>query len=527
MTGLWRSGPHSRHTVDIGTPEDGWSVMRKLVVGLRSAPGRTRGLMAVVVLAALALATGSRAVLDPQGDGPGDVGLQLAGTAADARWMVDHYGADAITETLPWDLAFILCWSPLLALVVLWAGQNYRTVSTRRLASPLALAALGAGALDMVEDVCLSLAVGNGVDEAWPFAAAAAWGKWLVIGLVGVFAAGGLVSLLLRRDVRAVLREADEGPMAPASRTTTESRFGLAFSGGGVRAASITLGALQTLERDGAMGWGSADHVTSVSGGSYMAGAWSVARSVPGPPASPSTPAPWAAGGIQPGPEERHLRANLGYLLSNSPRGAGRDTIGQPAEPEQASRGGRLPAVVATVLTGMLVNALVFLGMLWVLSQLLGWFYRWYFGLACASWREDRALDYPDDHGCLSAPERLGTPILLWLALGLAAVLVWVVAAKASEALGSNDVPAGSRSPSSSATAASRSPPPWASSSVCCRCSSTCSGGRSRPTACSPTWSRWPGRWVRPRPCSACCASRWPRSRRTSAACCSPCSCCF
>lgn len=416
--------------------------MRKLVLGLRTTQGRTLGRGAAVVLAVLAVLTGSQAVIDdPGGDGPGIVGVELAGTATDARWMVDRYGADAITETLPWDLAFIVCWALLLALVTLWTGQNYRTVSTRRLAAPLALTALGAGVLDVVEDVCLWLAVEGEVDEAWSFAAVAAWGKWLIVGVLVVYAAGGLLSLLLRREVRSVLREADEGPTAPASRTISESRFGLAFSGGGVRAASISLGALQALERDGDMGWDSADHVTSVSGGSYMAGAWSVARVVPAPAVPASVPEPWAAGGVQPGPEERHLRANLGYLLSNSPRGSGQDTIAQTVEPGQATRAERLPAVVATVLTGMLVNALVFLGILWVISQLVGWFYRWYFGLGCTAWREDRTLSY-DDHTCLAAPERVGPVILVWLGLGLVFVLVWVLAAKVSEVLGSPEAPA-------------------------------------------------------------------------------------
>ncbi len=425
-------------------PDDGWSAMRKLVLGLRSKRGQTLGLVALLVLAVLSALTGSQATLDdPSGEGPGIVGLELAGTATDGAWMVEHYGADAIVETLVWDLAFIVCWSLLLALLVLWAGQNFRTVTTRRLAVVLAFSAIGAGVLDVVENLSLWLAVERDVDDAWPFAAVAAWGKWLIVVLACAYALGGLLSLLLRRDVRAVLHCADEGPTEPASRTLTESRFGLAFSGGGVRAASITLGALQTLERDGTMGWSRADHVTSVSGGSYMTGAWSVARSFPdeaGP--SASAPEPWAAGGIQPGPEERHLRANLGYLLSNSPRGTGRDTITQSGDQEEGRRTGRLPAVFATVLTGMIVNALVFLGLLWVLSQLVGWLYRWYFGLSCAPWREDRSLTYLADHGCLAVPDRVGFPMLAWFAVGLAFVLVWVLAAKAHEVTGRPDVPA-------------------------------------------------------------------------------------
>ena len=416
--------------------------MRNLVRWLRSPEGRRIGLIAALVLAALAVVTGALATPDDiGGQGPGIIGIEFAGTAGTARWMVDTYGADAITASLGWDLLFILCWSPLLALLTIWAGQNYRTVSTRRIAFPLALSALGAGVLDLVENALLWFAVDRGVEGAWPLAAAATWGKFLIVALVALYVVGGLLSLLLRPDVRRVLREADESPGVPPSRTMEERGYGLAFSGGGVRAASITLGALQALERDGTMGWDVADNVTSVSGGSYMAGAWSLARSAP-PGAMPAAaPQPWAAGGIQPGPEERHLRANLGYLLSNSPRGTGSDSLAPVGESAPATRAERLPSVFATVVTGMLVNALVFLGLLWVLSQLAGWFYRWYFGLSCAAWRDGGALAFGADQGCLAAPDRLVTPIVIWLELGLGFVLVWVLAAKATEVIGRTDPP--------------------------------------------------------------------------------------
>ncbi|RYP86891.1 patatin-like phospholipase family protein [Nocardioides guangzhouensis] len=417
--------------------------MRNLVLWLRTPRGRAIGLVAAVVLSVLTVVTGLLATPQTAGtEDPGVVGVELAGTAATGGWMVAAYGADEITGSLGWDLLFILCWSALLALLALWSGQGYRTVSTRRLAFPLALSALGAGLMDLVEDLCLWLAVERGNDGAWPLAAAAAWGKFLVVGLVGLYVVGGLLSLLLRPDVRRVLRQADEEAGMPPSRTMREGRTGLAFSGGGVRAASITLGALQALERDGAMGWEAADDVTSVSGGSYMAGAWSLARSEPAPETPSSVPKPWAAGGIQPGPEERHLRANLGYLLSNSPRGSGDDSLAPSGEDSSTARAQRLPAVVATVVTGMLVNALVFLGMLWVLAQLLGWFYRWYFGLSCATWRAGGTLTFDADHACMAEPDRLTTPIVIWLGVGLGVVLAWVLAAKASEVIGRADPPA-------------------------------------------------------------------------------------
>ena len=416
--------------------------MRKLVLWLRTPRGRAVGLVLALVLAVLAVVTGLLATPDDVGgEGPGIVGVELAGTAETADWMVSAYGADSLTASLGWDVLFILCWSPLLALLALWAGQNYRTVSTRRLAFPFALAALGAGLMDLVEDLCLWAAVDRGTEGAWRLAGAAAWGKFLIVGLVGLYVVGGLVSLLLRRDVRRVLRRADEEPGMPPSRTMREGRLGLAFSGGGVRAASITLGALQSLERDGEMGWDTADDVTSVSGGSYMAGGWSLARGVPAVETSSSVPKPWATGGIQPGPEERHLRANLGYLLSNSPRGSGDDSLAPSGDDATAARAERLPAVFATVITGMLVNALVFLGMLWVVAQLLGWFYRWYFGLSCRSWRTGGTLTFEADQACMDAPDRLITPIVIWLGIGLGFVLVWVLAAKAAEVIGRADPP--------------------------------------------------------------------------------------
>lgn len=419
--------------------------MRRLVRWLRTPQGRRAGIGAALGLAVLTVLTGWLASPDdPEGDGRGILAVQLAGTGRNGAALAEAYATDALTDSLLWDLAFIACWSALLALLAAWAGQNYRTVSTRALAVPLGLCALGAGFLDVLEDAFLWVALERGGELPWRLVAVAAWGKWLIAALVVLYAAGGLVSLLLRPDVRAVLRSADEGPTVQPMRTLEESRYGLAFSGGGVRAASITLGALQALERDGDLGWDDADHVTSVSGGSYMTGAWSLARSAPTSQAEGEVPRPWAAGGIQPGPEERHLRANLGYLLSNSPRGTGQDNIAPTGEDRSASRAERLPAVIATVMTGMLVNALVFLGMLWVASQLAGWFYRWYFGLGWACrppWNRERRLFFELDRDCLAQQDRLVTPVLVWLGLGLGFVLVWVFAAKISEIAGRADPP--------------------------------------------------------------------------------------
>ncbi|MFC4782912.1 hypothetical protein ACT8ZV_00425 [Nocardioides sp. MAHUQ-72] len=424
--------------------------MRRIQAWLGTGRGGLVGLVVTFALLALAVVFGWLASLDTSVGGPGIVGLELVGDPDAAAFWVSLYGTDDVFRALAFDVPFILCWAPLLALVALWTGPAYRTMSTRRLGVPLALVALGAGALDLLEDLFVLLGCGpGGLDPwatAWQLAAAASWAKWLAILVVGLYAAGGLLSLLLRGEVRAVLRQADTATGGPARFTEDEGGLGLAFSGGGIRAASISLGALQSLERDGLVprGWDQADHVTSVSGGSYMTGAWSVARSLPRP-ASPD-PEPWAYGGVQITPEERHLRANLGYLLSNTPRGSGEDAMttggSMAGDAVDATRARRLPAVIATVLTGIAVNALVFLGVLWVVSQLVGWFYRWYVGLTCPSWRLERALTFQADRDCLVQPGRVGWPILVWLAVGVVAVVLWVAAGKFSDASGRTVPPA-------------------------------------------------------------------------------------
>ena len=310
------------------------------------------------------------------------------------------------------------------------------------MAFPLALSALGAGILDLVENVFLWFAVDGDAEGAWPFAAAATWGKFLIVVLVTLYVVGGLLSLLLRADVRRVLREADENPGAPPSRTMNESRYGLAFSGGGVRAASITLGALQALEREGTMGWDDADHVTSVSGGSYMTGAWSLARSTPAdgmPDVCAETVGnrrhPAGTRGASPAREPR-----LPALQQPSRRGE------RHARPHRRDRARDARRAVA--------------GRRSPRSSPGCWSTRWSSWGCCGRSASSPAgstagtsgcpartgataapCTFEADQGCLDASDRLVTPIVIWLGLGLGFVLVWVLAAKAAEIIGRADPP--------------------------------------------------------------------------------------
>src|SRR3954471_9383347 len=82
-------------------------------------------------------------------------------------------------------------------------------------------------------------------------------------------------------------------------------RLGISFSGGGIRSAAFCLGAYQRLSHEGL--FRAASYVSSVSGGSYLAGALAVAFATSDEEALKGGPVPWSRGS----PEERYLRNHL------------------------------------------------------------------------------------------------------------------------------------------------------------------------------------------------------------------------
>ena len=89
--------------------------------------------------------------------------------------------------------------------------------------------------------------------------------------------------------------------------------LGICVSGGGIRAATVTLGALQSLRRQGVLA--QARYLVSVSGGGYMAGAFQLAQQpVPGR----AGPGLSARDVFQPGsPEEGHVRRHGMYIADS------------------------------------------------------------------------------------------------------------------------------------------------------------------------------------------------------------------
>ncbi|MFZ5439978.1 MAG: hypothetical protein ACOZQL_08205 [Myxococcota bacterium] len=102
----------------------------------------------------------------------------------------------------------------------------------------------------------------------------------------------------------------------PWVRFTNRDRFGLAFSGGGIRSASFNLGVLQTLAEKGWLA--EVDYLSTVSGGGYIGGFWSALRRQHGAVGALEALARWRkpGSGSRAEPHEvRHLRQFSRFLV--------------------------------------------------------------------------------------------------------------------------------------------------------------------------------------------------------------------
>jgi hypothetical protein len=139
---------------------------------------------------------------------------------------------------------------------------------------------------------------------------------------------------LNRTELREI-KQAITGSVTSALRTQAPPRraepYGICLSGGGVRSAAYSLGVLQEMTRHGMLHLEparddvAADYLASVSGGSYMAGAYAMLNrgKYPGEPTDHSDRRSGSKPTIAPGslpafapmsPEERYLRDHIRYL---------------------------------------------------------------------------------------------------------------------------------------------------------------------------------------------------------------------
>ncbi|WP_190107901.1 patatin-like phospholipase family protein [Streptomyces cinnamoneus] len=341
--------------------------------------------------------------------------LQLAGSAAAAvRVLGDR--ADAFRDALHADHVFVAGYTITLVWVFLLARRTLaRHVNQQNLAVTGAVAAVVAGLCDVAENLLLAhgiphAAQGANVPFAW--ATGCATVKWVLLALTGPVAvvlftitvkraAFHAVPFLRRRAAPAPAPAAagDSGQPAPAAadddrpevippwpvvradgaRWPRDSRtdpptgsavrwlnsgrvppkreqgaLGFCVSGGGIRSACVTLGALQVLRDDVCR----ARYLVSVSGGGYLAGALQLALSGPLEEGTTSTLNPACAVPADvfgPGtPEEDHLRRHSKYLAEGT---------------------GQWLTALGVLLRGLLASLGLLVAVLLVLGLTLSWAY--------------------------------------------------------------------------------------------------------------------------------------------------------
>jgi hypothetical protein len=345
---LFRSGPKSR--LLRGRKQLGRSFVRLvLVFGVLAGVGY------------FVARVGRHAGFDCLGHSGRTINVEVAGTSARADPLLASCSPKGVTGPLEFD-SFVFIPLYVVALggaCALLGPVGYRVKGFRRAAAPLAALVFVAGVLDEIENVALRRGLSTNTplhmgNLAATIAGAAAWPKLIVLAIALVYvlvAAFGYAANPFIPQARwfwTGTPSDDVKPNAPVQAVaprTPGPTVGISLSGGGVRAATYGLGALQTLDQRDLVS--RSNYLSAVSGGSYMAGAWTIARSYATLDHDPSQ-RPWADGS----PEVRHFRSRLDYLRS---------------------RTGGLAGAVATLVLGVVVNVGGLLLLLWLIARPLGW----------------------------------------------------------------------------------------------------------------------------------------------------------
>ncbi|MCU1361012.1 MAG: hypothetical protein JWN99_2301 [Ilumatobacteraceae bacterium] len=229
------------------------------------------------------------------------VDLYLAGTPGRFAATVVRAGRSDARAALWLDNVFVATWlltAPRLlrAGLMRWAPERRRSFGVWRATPVLATAA---GVLDLIENVLSLALVGKNRPASGILLAITtiAWTKWMLYAVAGT----GLIALVIGPLLAPVVRPFMRRVFAPLDRMAgthppqdaalpdtdvasdgTEPSIGICVSGGGIRAASVAIGALRRLDAprdDGPSLFQRSAWLAAVSGGSYAAGGWRITRS--------------------------------------------------------------------------------------------------------------------------------------------------------------------------------------------------------------------------------------------------------
>lgn len=369
------------------------------------------------------------------------VAVELGGHDQSADWPVWLPGA------LRWDFAFIAGYGiALLAATFFIASWVARTVRAEKVVLAGRIAAVTVIVADCLENTLLLIVGGHpSWDSAWRHlmldaASVFAVLKFSAFLVAGVVSVAAIVLLLARSIVNRNARldewkkEITYTPPAPVERDDPEaadgehgthvrwrngfrlpagSEFGVndvgvCLSGGGVRAGTVALGALQEL-RDELLG---ARHLVSVSGGGYTAGAFAQALTTMDPP--PTGPDP--AGVVQRdghvvltsgSVEEDHIRRHSAYLANTLPE---------------------LAVALGLILRHFLLSVLVLFAPAVVAGVLAGWFYK-YIPIADLSELNARqeSTSFGTPFNTFRVPALVALGLVAVVALGLWLLHFWAI----------------------------------------------------------------------------------------------------
>lgn len=251
--------------------------------------------------------------------------MQLAGTEADVATAVEALGGESgARTTVLFNLLLLIPWTALLIGLAFRIRLFYYSQALEKTAQPVIWGLLFALGLGLLRSAVLLWQLPD-VTGGWLIASSAAgWVTWVFVILAVLYTLPMLLSRWLPAQryrtggsmftldpvTAAQVRDLDPSLRAPKEFLATwkldTGRAGVSVSGGGVRSAAFNLGAFQALDENQL--YEKARFVTAVSGGSYIAGAYAMAR-LRGDDSSPGTK-PFGRSS----PEEDFLRHHSTYL---------------------------------------------------------------------------------------------------------------------------------------------------------------------------------------------------------------------